>query len=87
MTIPYETWLDDVSVALDSINMPMNDWQRIWPFDFRTEFDAGTTADDAATKANRFWWRQQNKSLNQECQKTANCWLPRNHPGECQSRF
>ena len=34
-TITYETWLQDVDEALKSINMPMDDWQGIWPFDFR----------------------------------------------------
>ena len=86
MTITYETWLDDVVVALDSINMTMDDWQRIWPFDFRTEFAAGTTANDTAMKANRFWWYRQNKSINQECKKIPNYWLPRDHHGECQHR-
>jgi hypothetical protein len=84
MTIPYEIWLHDVSVALDSINMPMDDWQKIWFFDFRAEFAAGTAANDAAGNANRFWWRRQNKSINQDCQKTPDCWLPRNHRGECE---
>ena len=84
MTITYETWLKDVSAALDSINMPMDDWQRTWPFDFRAEFAAGTTANDTTMKANQFWWYRQNKSINQECQKTPNCWLPRDHQGECQ---
>ncbi len=30
----YETWLDRVRAALNSINMPMEDWQQSWPFDF-----------------------------------------------------
>ena len=42
------------------------------------------TADDAAMKANRFWWYRQNNAMNQACQKTADCWLPRNHNGDCQ---
>ena len=35
-------------------------------------------------KANRFWWREQNKSLKQDCQRTSGCWRPRDHQGECQ---
>jgi hypothetical protein len=30
----YETWLDRIRAALNSINMPMDDWQQSWPFDF-----------------------------------------------------
>ena len=30
----YDTWLDRVRAALNSINMPMDDWQQSWPFDF-----------------------------------------------------
>jgi hypothetical protein len=80
----YEVWLSSVRDALQSINMPMDDWQSRWPFDFASAYKAGTVANDAATKANRFWWHQQNKSLKQDCRQTPNCWLPRGHQGECQ---
>ena len=30
----YEIWLEEVKDALRSINMPMEDWQGVWPFDF-----------------------------------------------------
>lgn len=80
----YESWLNQVGEALSSINMPMDDWQKVWPFDFRKEFDLGTSAEEAASKANRFWWRAQNKSIHQDCLKSPNCWLPRDHQGECQ---
>lgn len=82
--IAYEQWLVDVREALNSINMSLEDWQSIWPFDFRSEYDSGTRPGDAAAKANRHWWLQQNKSLKQECIRNAQCWLPRAHPGECQ---
>jgi hypothetical protein len=36
----------------------------------------------AAMKANRFWWTRQNKAIGQDCRKTPDCWLPRNHQGE-----
>lgn len=84
MTVSYELWLSEVRDALHSINMPMDDWQTIWSFDFRAEYNAGTEADDAAMKANRFWWHEQNKSLKQDCRQTPNCWLPRGHQGACQ---
>lgn len=84
MTVNYETWLQDVRTALQSINMPMDDWQNAWRFDFEREYKAGTAATAAADKANRYWWHQQNKSIGQNCLKTLNCWLPRHHAGDCQ---
>lgn len=84
MADAYEVWLDQVRDALHSINMSMEDWQCIWSFDFPREHKAGTTPGDAAMKANRFWWHEQNKSLKQDCRMTPNCWLPRGHQGECQ---
>jgi hypothetical protein len=79
----YEVWLEQVKTALRSINMQMEDWQPTWSFDFQRENKAGTTPDDAAMKANRYWWHQQNKSLKQDCQRTPSCWLPRAHQGDC----
>jgi hypothetical protein len=84
MADSYEKWLSDVQAALQSINMPFDDWQNIWRFDFQREFNAGVKADNAAMKANRFWWHEQNKSLKQDCRVTPNCWLTRGHQGECQ---
>ena len=84
MSNGYEAWISDVQQALGSINMSMDDWQSRWRFDFQAEYKAGTKADDAAMKANRFWWHQQNKSLKQDCRYTPNCWLPRGHQGPCQ---
>ena len=37
----YESWLNEVRIALDSINMRMDDWQKNWSFDFEHEFRAG----------------------------------------------
>jgi hypothetical protein len=54
--VSFDGWLTEVRSALDSINMPMDDWHGSWLFDFRREFDAGTAAGDAAVKANKFWW-------------------------------
>jgi hypothetical protein len=84
-TITYEAWLEEVDTALKSVNMARDQWQSIWPFDFQKAFAAGVSAHDAAEKANRFWWRQQNVSVNQQCLKTPDCWLPQNHHGNCQS--
>jgi hypothetical protein len=84
MTVTYESWLKEVNEALASINMPMADWQSRWTFDFSREFSGGTSANDAAVKANKFWWHEQNKAIGQDCRKTPNCWLPRNHQDKCQ---
>lgn len=83
----YTEWLKEVAAALESVNMPMADWQGIWPFDFQTQYAAGVTPNDAAMNANRFWWHEQNKSLKQECVQTPNCWLPRGHHGICEPVF
>jgi hypothetical protein len=56
--------------------MPFRDWQRRWQFDFQQEFKAGMMADDAAMKAKRFWWREQNRSFKQDCRRTPNCGFP-----------
>src|SRR5690349_7706402 len=58
----YEQWLNQVRDALESIKMRMDDWQRIQPFDFRADYKAGTGAEHAAKKANKFWWREYSKS-------------------------
>jgi len=87
MADTYEPWLEQVKDALRSINMPMEDWQGVLPFDFSGEHDAGTTPDEAAMKANRYWWHEQNKSLKRDCQKTPGCWLPRGHQGVCQPTY
>jgi hypothetical protein len=87
MADAYEVWLDQVKDALRSINMPIEDWQKIWTFDFAAECEKGTSPDAAAMKANRFWWSQQNKSIGRACDKIPGCWLPRGHQGECQPDY
>lgn len=84
MANPYQTWLEHVENALSSINMSMRDWQKNFFFDFESEHRAGTDPHAAAEKANRFWWRAQNKALNQECRKSPDCWLPGGHQEDCQ---
>src|SRR5947209_2070154 len=69
--------------------MQLADWRGVWRFDFRAEYDLGTKPDDAAMKANRYWWREQNRSLKRDCRETKDCWVPREHQGFvslCQSR-
>jgi hypothetical protein len=82
--LQFDGWLSQVRQALVSINMPMERWQKAWPFDFDREFQAGTDAKDAAIKANKFWWQQQNLALGQDCRKMPDCWLPQGHEGKCE---
>jgi hypothetical protein len=83
-TAKFEDWLGEVREALNSINMPMDDWQKSWAFDFKREYEAGVNPDQAAQRANRFWWLRQNAAIKQDCRVVPNCWLPRGHQGECQ---
>ena len=84
MAEAYEEWIKEVRDALDSLIMPMADWQLIGAFDFRSTYDAGIKPDEAALKANRYWWHEWNKSLKQDCRQTKDCWLPGGHQGQCQ---
>ncbi len=85
MNESYEKWMIEVRAAFDSLSLPATGWQAIGAFDYRSEYDAGVKPKEAAIKANRHWWREWNKSLNQECRKTKDCWFPRGHQGQCQS--
>ena len=87
MADAYQNWLDQVREALHSINMNIGDWQPVWSFDFKSEYEAGTLPDAAAMKANRYWWREQNKSIGRACDKIPGCWLPRGHQGDCQPDY
>jgi hypothetical protein len=87
MSSAYEIWLDQVRETLRSINMQMEDWQPVFSFNFQIAHDAGDTPDEAAIKANRFWWLRQNQSLRTECLKMPDCWLPREHQGTCQPLY
>ena len=41
LTDAYDKWLVRVRETLDSINMPMEDWQAVSAFDFEREFAMG----------------------------------------------
>ena len=84
MPADYTAWLNDVRAALRSASMPMDDWQKRWAYDFEREYRAGTGPAQAAEKANRYWWREQNRATGQDCRTTDGCWLPRGHQGDCQ---
>ena len=87
MASAYEIWLDEVREALRSINMQLEDWQPVFEFNFQAAHDAGDTPDEAAMKANKFWWLRQNQSLKTECLRMPDCWLPREHHGRCQPLY
>ena len=52
----YSTWLEDVRSILETMDIIMNRWQDNWEFDFRTEYDRGSTPHIAAVHAHDFWW-------------------------------
>jgi len=77
--------MEEVRAVLDSLILPVADWQVMGAFDYQREYDAGVPPNIAAMKANRQWWHDWNKSPNQECQRSKDCWLPRGHQGQGQS--
>ena len=87
MSSLYEVWLDQVRDGLRSVNMQMEDWQPVFEFNFPAAHDAGDTPDEAAMKANKFWWYRQNQSLKTDCRRTPRCWLPKSHHGGCQPLY
>lgn len=54
----YGTWLVEVRTVLAAMQMEMANCQDNWEFDFRKEYDRGSSARDAALRAHDFWWRQ-----------------------------
>lgn len=80
----YDEWMKEVRAAFGSLDMPMADWHVIGAFDYRSEYNSGVKPNEAALKANRQWWHEWNKSLQQDCRKTRGCWLPRGHQGQCE---
>ena len=87
MSSLYEVWLDQVRDVLRSVNMQMEDWQPVFEFNFPAAHDAGDAPDEAAMKANKFWWYRQNQSLKTDCRRTPRCWLPKGHHGGCQPLY
>jgi hypothetical protein len=37
----FEAWFVEVRAVLASINMPADEWQKLWHFDFRREYESG----------------------------------------------
>jgi uncharacterized protein YegJ (DUF2314 family) len=59
----------------------MEDWQKVWRFDFELAYRAGTAPQDAAEQTDRYWWHEQNRAIGQDCNNEPNCWLARGHAG------
>src|SRR5579872_4230393 len=75
----YERWLSEARELLRTINIDLDHWQQHWRFDFADQYSSGIEPRDAAVNANRFWWYQQNKAVEKNCNRTENCWLPVGH--------
>ncbi len=54
----YGTWFGDVRSVLATMHIEMEAWQENWEFDFRSEYNRGSTARDAAVHAQDYWWQQ-----------------------------
>ncbi len=76
--------MKSVREELDSLHMATDQWQAFSAYNFRRSYESGTTPDEAAKRAFKFWWRQQHKALHDDCDKAVNCWLKCGHEGECQ---
>lgn len=57
--VPFESWLSEVRAALDAINMPMDEWQRAFPYDYQADHAAGIAPAEAAKRANDHYWTAQ----------------------------
>lgn len=58
-----EKWLEEVRLALAEINMPLDEWNKVWPYDFTHCFRLGMSPRAAAMAANHFWWRKGDETL------------------------
>ncbi len=59
VSVDYRTWLDDVRIILQTtMHMEMAAWLKNWDYDFRKQYDAGVTPQEAALRAHDFWWQQ-----------------------------
>lgn len=56
-TLDYESWLNEVSDVLTSMDVEIGMWQENWAYDFHAEYEAGTPARMAAIHAHDFWWQ------------------------------
>jgi hypothetical protein len=56
--LDYWTWMNEVKNLLGGMHTEMGPWLENWDFDFRAEYDAGATPDDAAMRAHDYWWQQ-----------------------------
>jgi hypothetical protein len=56
--VKYETWIQDVWDVLAKLDIEAATWQKNWEFEFRKEYDCGSTPYEAAARAQDFWWQQ-----------------------------
>lgn len=56
--VSYETWIRDVWDVLAKLDIEAGTWQKSWEFEFRKEYDCGSTPYEAAARAQDFWWQQ-----------------------------
>lgn len=59
----FETWLRNVRASLAAINMSLEEWQNLFPYDFKADFDAGVNPEEAAKRACNHYWDEQIKAL------------------------
>lgn len=83
----YEGWLQQVKEGLMSIDMPMEEWQSVWPFNFSRQHRAGTSPADTAGMANRYCWHQQKKSMAHDCDKLPPAGCHEDNQRDCQPNY
>ncbi len=54
----YLTWLNEVRSTLAARNMDVDAWGRNWPYDFRKEYEEGSSPASAAQAAYDYWWQE-----------------------------
>jgi len=67
----HTAWLGEVRIALVTLGMKMDACQENWEFDFRKEYESGSTPFDAAVHAHDFWWQQLLAESRDECERVA----------------
>ena len=54
----YEAWLEEVTKALWEVNMPVEIWQRVFPFDDEASLAGGDSPLEATRKADELLARK-----------------------------
>jgi hypothetical protein len=61
--LEWEAWYVEVRECLREINMPLDVWQKTFPYSLRAEFENGAKPSEAASRANEHYWNEQEKVL------------------------